>query len=243
LENDKKVKELENKEKAEDYLIAEFNYLTNSISESEEIGNTRINYFITLTTAILGAIGLSNLLSNKIDITNQSIFFLVGLIILFFYGQVTFQRIVQRNLQTDDLKIKCNEIRRYFSRNYNPILPAIPFKSKDETEVELPQKVRDARFDKWPNPLTFGSGGLAQTIALINSFIFGIMIGLSSVLISKVFLSIPLSVEVFEISGIFAAFTGFLIWLAQWSIADIKYRNKVKGKNKNEVNDKNKTAG
>src|SRR5580765_7563473 len=151
----------------EDFLMAEYSSLNNSLSESEELGNTRLNYFLTLTTAIIGGSGIAKILSPTTQGTDLTL--VLGLFTLFFYGLVTFSRLIHRNIITDSYKRRLNTIREYFVRNDETILNYLPYN---------PITYSEARGDKWPKFYSVGSGGLVQTAALLNSFILVSILGI-----------------------------------------------------------------
>jgi hypothetical protein len=89
---------------ATNFLLKEYDHISNSLKASEDVGNTRLNYFLTLTTGLIGATGISKMFTGDQTIgTSNSTYVLlfVGLALLMGYGSITFNRIIHRNLGTD----------------------------------------------------------------------------------------------------------------------------------------------
>jgi hypothetical protein len=146
-------------------MLAEYERLRELFIKNEEDGNTRINLFITLTTSLMGAFGISKHFE-KSDNFQVGLLFFPVLIGLFFLGIFILRRILQRNIATDGYKDKFDRIRLYFLQYDSDLikyLPYLPFKKTTDTE----------RREKWKHWYSAGSGGYAQIMTLLNSFIFG----------------------------------------------------------------------
>ena len=136
------------------FLLAEHKYLGDSFWKNEEVGERRLNFFITLVTAVIaGLVALTTgrdegLLANT-DVYMITVYVLFALLI---FGIITLQRMIRRNLVTDQYKRAQDQIRNIFRRAYNKELDDYkPF------ETGKPRKL--------------GRGGLVEAVAIINSLI------------------------------------------------------------------------
>jgi hypothetical protein len=82
-----------------DFLLAEYNYISQLMIETEQVGDRRVDYFLTLTTAPLGALGLSA----NVPMSSGTVTSTEGIALLFFAalgllltGYVTLVRLIYR---------------------------------------------------------------------------------------------------------------------------------------------------
>jgi ADP-ribose pyrophosphatase YjhB (NUDIX family) len=141
-----------NENVAKDFLLEEYRAFSQSLSESEKIGETRVNWFIGIVTAGVG--GLVKILADdKIHGWPLRIIIAAGLIGLLAFGYVTFWRIVKRNKRTDELIAALDRIRKIFRDHFKEPLLAqyAPFQKR---------RGDDRAF-----------GGLADLVLTINSLL------------------------------------------------------------------------
>lgn len=131
----------------DEFLIAEYQHFADSFWRTEELGEKRLNFFISLLTAsVAGLVVLATSDTNLSDGQVQGIIVGAG-VALFLFGLSTFLRMLRRNEVTDQYKRAMGQIRdRYRIEGYAP-------------------------FEKLPRRLF--TGGLAQTSALLNSIVAG----------------------------------------------------------------------
>jgi len=142
----------------EKLLLAEYEFFTGSFWKNEEIGEKRVDFFITLTTAIMAGI-IALITSDQVspsdtDVNQIATAALSG---TFLFGLITFLRILQRNRVTDEYKEIVGYIRRQL------IMRSVNF-----SEYDLPFKSQKRVL----------KGGLAETVALMNSIIFAVIVAL-----------------------------------------------------------------
>lgn len=141
------------------FLLEEYKSLQESFLRNEELGERRVNFFITLTTAVIGALAAIWKVSNDgID----RIFFFLGLVLVFLFGIVTLVRIIRRNLVTHEYLRALGRIRRYFADTDSAIQRFLAYPPYDD---------RPQREKKWKDVLSLGTGGLAEMVSLVNSLI------------------------------------------------------------------------
>jgi hypothetical protein len=135
------------------FLLAEYRYLGDCFWRNEEIGERRVNFFITLVTAAITA--LVTLATRKQgDLGEDEVYFIVvfALLALLSFGIVTLLRMIHRNTVTDEYKDAMKMIRdRFRDWDDKRLKDYYPFKSG--------------------KPRKLGTGGLVDMVALVNSVI------------------------------------------------------------------------
>ena len=135
------------------FLLAEYRYLGDCFWRNEEIGERRVNFFITLVTAAIAAL-VALATSKEGNLRKDDVYFLTvfALLALLSFGSVTLLRMIHRNIVTDGYKEAMEMIRSHFRgwdkkrlENY------YPFKSGKDRKL--------------------GTGGLVDMVALVNSVI------------------------------------------------------------------------
>jgi hypothetical protein len=140
----------------DDFLIAEYQHFADSFWRTEELGEKRLNFFISLlTAAVAGLILLATKDSGFSDSEVQWISFGTGLALLLL-GFSTLLRMLRRNNVADQYKdamslVRASFVTRHGLEGYQPF-------------AKLPRKLF--------------TGGLAQTAALLNSMIAGALMAL-----------------------------------------------------------------
>ena len=139
----------------EKILLAEYQFFTESFWKNEQTGEKRVEFFITLATAIIA--GIVALITRSGDnLSDESVRNIAtgALLATLLFGLVTFLRMLQRNRVTDEYKGIINYLREQLkSRSVDLAEYNVPFQSHK-------------RLIK---------GGLADTVALINSIVIGII--------------------------------------------------------------------
>lgn len=103
-----------NKSRFESLLLEEYRYFTKSFWRSEELGENRVNFFITLSgfiLTLLGAIATSGIL---LGFNLSPIYFQLVCFILWLFGWITLTRLIQRNYVSDEFKLGLDRIRKFF---------------------------------------------------------------------------------------------------------------------------------
>lgn len=144
----------------DDFLIAEHQHFADSFWRTEELGEKRLNFFISLLTAgVAGLVVLATAESGFSDPQVQWVSFSAGVALLLL-GLSTFLRMLRRNEVTDQYKVAMNLVRESFRNRY-----AL------ESYAPFPNVQR-----------RLFTGGLAQTAALLNSMIAGSLAAIALVL-------------------------------------------------------------
>jgi 8-oxo-dGTP pyrophosphatase MutT (NUDIX family) len=148
-------------ESAKELLLADYKYLGESFWKNEETGETRVKFFITLVTAVLAA--LAALAKSKDGLVTNDVLALVSIYALFalmVLGTVTLFRMMQRNATTDGFKQYMDDIRHRFKG--------------DLDQVPLLEGYKPFRH----SPPIRKLGGLAHTVAALNSLLAAALAGI-----------------------------------------------------------------
>jgi putative (di)nucleoside polyphosphate hydrolase len=142
----------------EKLLLAEYQSFTEAFWKSEEIGEKRVEFFITLTTAVIAGI-VALLTRSGTTLSDESVRQIAtgALSAVLLLGIITYLRILQRNRVSDEFKGILDYLRAQLKS-----------KSTDLTGYKLPFRSHKRLL----------KGGLAETIALMNSIIIGVMAAL-----------------------------------------------------------------
>ncbi len=141
----------------EDFLLAEYQHFSESFWRNEERGEKIVSFFITITTAIIS--GIIILVTSEHGKVSDNIIKVIAVAALFatlMLGLVTFIRIIKRNHVTDEYRAIIKYLRAQFINNA----------PSNQEKYELPFD------DSSQKPGFWCLGGLAITVAVINSIIF-----------------------------------------------------------------------
>jgi len=144
-----------------EFLLAEYQNNRDAFWRNEELGERRVNFFLTLTTAVMAALAIreKGILASGGNV-DPIVFYGLGAVLLF--GVVTLARIIRRNLVSHEYLRAVARIRRYFTDRDQQILRHLYYKPYDDR----PQRKKD-----WNELFSLGTGGLVETVALVNSII------------------------------------------------------------------------
>ena len=149
--------ETESRAAVKEFLLAEYDKVTESFWKNEQTGETRVNWFLGIITASsAGLIGLASAEHRPHGETLRLIY-LAALCALLCFGIVTLFRIVKRNEKTDGYKDDAKRIRKLFQDRFDATGILKDYRSFG------PER-SDKGFVR-----TFG--GLAHTVSTINSLI------------------------------------------------------------------------
>lgn len=167
----------QSKTDAKDLLLEDCRYLSESFWKNEQTGETRVNWFIGIVTAV-GA-GLVGLISSEHRPHGESLRFIIiaSLFALLVFGVTTLFRIMKRNETTDGYKHKADTVREMFKDHLDDdhvLLQYHPF-GKRTTGKSFGKKGTSDIARKF--------GGLAHTVLTINSLILA---GLAAVAVYPV---------------------------------------------------------
>jgi len=158
------------KQHSASFLLEEYRHLTESFLRNEELGERRVSFFITLTTAVIGAsVAFQEVLGGTVDPS----LFLLGLLAILLFGIATLVRMIHRNLKTHEYLRALGRIRRFFADRDPGIIAHLPY---------LPYDDRPQRKKEWSirSICSFGTGGLVEMVELMNSLIIAALLVVST---------------------------------------------------------------
>jgi len=122
----------EAKKRVVDFLLAEYNELNGEVNRLRDEGMKRLNFFITMTTSVLG--GLAILSGWRTISTYQfHLIAIVALLFLLIVGWGTFRFSIYRDIDIDFQIRSIARIRRYFI-NLDPSIHTFLSEGKDDDE-------------------------------------------------------------------------------------------------------------
>ena len=133
------------------FLTTEYERIWEALWKNEEAGDRRVNYFITITSALIA--GIVALFHKDVELKgNERLLAIAGAIVFdLAIGVTTFFRMVHRNAVTDSYKLNLDLLREQFKMR-------VPSLGSYQPQFGEKRPVR-FRF------------GLAQTVAAINSIL------------------------------------------------------------------------
>jgi len=152
----------ESKKHAVNFLMAEYAELNQEFIRLRSEGLNRLNFFIAITSSVLGGLVLLSQSGKAAGIFLQ-IVALGALFFLVLIGWDTFRFAISRDISTDQ-NIRCiGRIRRFFADDYSPIAKHLPWQADDEPT-------------KW---VKRNSSGIRRTSQSIISLLLSLIIAVS----------------------------------------------------------------
>lgn len=111
---------------AKDFMLEQYKALSDSFWRNEELGERRINFLITLVTAVLTAM-VALVKVGGLDLEDFLLPSILVVIALLSLGVVTFRRMLRRNRVTDEYKRGMEIIRDWFEREDDSLKGHRPF--------------------------------------------------------------------------------------------------------------------
>jgi ADP-ribose pyrophosphatase YjhB (NUDIX family) len=175
---------------AKDLLLEDYRYFSESFWKNEQTGETRVNLFVGIVTLVVGA--LAALINQQNAPFGEPLRLVVlgSLFSLLALGLITFARMLTRNENTDGYKKSMDTIRQLFKDHFDDddgiLLHYYPFGAPQMEERNGKDKTHGtaSKLGKWwkeykkeIRPRKFG--GLAHTVAAINSLILAGLVGVA----------------------------------------------------------------
>jgi hypothetical protein len=147
---------------SKDFMLAEYHYHMEEFRRSKQLGEARLNLFLTIATAVLGGSGLivGYLERNSVLPPQYLIILFFAYLATIMFGSLTLLRIIHRDIVSTKELQALNRIRRYFVNmdcSLLSYLQYIPYDNEPKTEW------------KW------SVGGLAENVVLTNALLAAIM--------------------------------------------------------------------
>ncbi len=194
-------------QRSKEFMLKEYEHHMKEFERSEEVGEHRVNFFITLVTAVSGALGVLLFEGDDLNVAEEEInlILITVFLVLLIFGFLTLVRMVHRNLVSHKELRAMGRIRRYFVERDPDINKYLQYSPRDDKPV---------RKKKWRDIASMGTGGLVETVMLVNAFLAAVL----TVQISKYF-GDPLNSHFITV-GI----SGFLFaWTLQFIFVKVRY--------------------
>jgi len=159
-------------EKSSSFMQAEYEHHLSEFRRNEELGESRVNLFLAIITAVLGGgaflfiEAMSDAKGHKFLANEIYLIIACAFVVTLLFGYVTLLRLVHRNLASSEELRASHRIKRYFTDRDQPIWKYLYYKPYDN----IPK-----REVKWKNGGIFGRGGFVETVMLINAILVAIL--------------------------------------------------------------------
>lgn len=193
-----------------EFMLEEYRAYRTTLMENEKRGDSRLNFFLTLTTAILGALALRQ---RSVFTDSGGIDPVVYLLLIaaLLFGAATLGRMVDRNLTTDRMLRALGRIRSYFCATH-PVDEYLTWKpGSPEPRQLLP--LLDPR-----------KGGVVEMVVQLNSGLTGAILALAGMQVGALAADGGmLSTRAW--GGVAGGISGFLLaWFTQVAWVNRRYR-------------------
>ncbi len=182
----------------------EYQAYREALNENERTGEGRVNLFLTITTAVLGALALKG---DLVEAGNDfDALFLFLLLVVFLFGVTTLARMLHRKRVAHEMKSALSTLRAYFCEASPEIVDYLAWKPREPTR--LPKM----------GLLAFavpGNGGLVDATALLNSAVFGALATLFAVRLGGPAVAGWTAWGV-AVGGFLAAWAGQVVWVRRF---------------------------
>jgi hypothetical protein len=217
----------------EEFLLRQYDYITQLFIDNEQIGERRFQFFVSLAGVIFGIIGLFGISELDFDFSftseegKQKVMVLITvsiivMIIVILFGIMTLKRLIHRNIITDRYKFDLEYIGEFFKRNESKELKKYyPFQ---KYEIDGNNNYHES---KWQHIFSTKNGGLVETVALINSIIGGAIGGIFAFFVILLKMLHPYKINISDIGYISFIFILYFltIWILQFYYIKIRYDN------------------
>jgi len=160
--------ETSNNLKSSDFMLAEYDHHLFEFRRNEELGESRVNLYLAIITAVFGGGAFLFIKSmsdgNDHKILANGIYLIIAsaFVITLLFGYVTLLRLVHRNLASSEELRASHRIKRYFTDRDPQIWKYLYYKPYDN----IPK-----RESRWKKGAIFGRGGFVETVMLINAIL------------------------------------------------------------------------
>jgi hypothetical protein len=154
-------------------MLAEYEQAYEMYRYSEELGERRVNLFLTLVTAVLAALLLADEPLVKDDVVSPVAYaLLIGLLLM---GLMTLARVARRNENSSAYLLMIGSIRDYFHQ-LDPV--GCSYLDFDPTRATTAGVVPTPRYRDFEFRRIAGTAGLADTMLLLNASVCGLVVAL-----------------------------------------------------------------
>jgi hypothetical protein len=140
-------------------LLAEYQQLTETLTNCEDSGEKRVTVFLAMCAAVGAAVGFVRG-NSPLSATTPEPVLVAALLLLFFFGYTTYLRLIRRNLSTDRFKRSLMKLRTHLFEHHE----------------ELRDRIMDAYETKPRRPVrwdSLGNGGWLEVIMVFDAVLIG----------------------------------------------------------------------
>jgi hypothetical protein len=160
-----------------DLFLADLELLEESIWRNEDIGEKRFNFFVSITTAVVGglvALSTSDRPTSGMLRTAPANIALVALLV---FGLIIYHRLMHRDKVTAEYKRETRMIRQKYRELFQSECPGIEtYKLEREKKAEKEEGEGDLEY-RWKR---FKQMGYTQTLGVINGILFATLLMMST---------------------------------------------------------------
>ncbi len=211
------------KEVTKDLLLEDYRYISELFHRNEQSGETRLNLFIGIVSLVISALALI-ITSEKPPFGENSIqlIIIVSLIALIFLGFITMARMLMRNESTDRQKQGLDTIRQVFMDHFDDehiLTEYHPFRPPQKINENERETMGGLQFYE-KEIIHRKFGGLAHTVAAINSLLIAGLVG--AILYSVPLQNLTIGNHVFVITAFCLSFLLMYIYVVRRDISSKK---------------------
>lgn len=138
---------------SQEFMLAQYELIHQRYLFEREVGEKRLNVFLTLITAVLGGLLLAS--TSQVAVADLPFLSVAGLALLLIFGFVTFDRIRLRTIACISWLTRANRVLKYFLDRHEELkLFAEPYAIVESSET-------------WGQSLMLN--GLVRTVAILNT--------------------------------------------------------------------------
>jgi hypothetical protein len=158
--------------KSSSFMQAEYEHHLSEFRRNEELGESRVNLFLAIITAVLGGgaflfiKAMSDAQECKFLANEIYLIIACAFVVTLLFGYVTLLRLVHRNLASSEELRASHRIKKYFTERDPPICEYLYYEPYDN----IPK-----REGRWKKGAIFGIGGFVETVMLINAILVAIL--------------------------------------------------------------------
>jgi hypothetical protein len=152
-------------------VMAQYEDLVAAVRSNEELGERRLDAYLTVIAAVTAAVGLAAG-GFESDLRPLIAMATVAAVLLVTFGVMTFKRVIERNVTTTTYLNALRRIRAFFAQSQPEIVSLFAFPPEHE-----PLRRRRGKPERGLKRFGIGKGGLLETVAALNSVLISVVAG------------------------------------------------------------------
>lgn len=157
-------------------LLEEYRACREFVTSNETAGETRVNLFLTLNSALVAILALGGGAWFSAPKGPGGMVLILLIVALLLVGRTVLTRTVRRNLVTTEVLHRVEDIRDELARGHPDVERLLVWQpERADADGRLPRRQRELL--QFQHFLVPAKGGLAEMVALLNSFLCGALAG------------------------------------------------------------------